>query len=117
MPCMLGTEWITDSEAQDPGFHWEKFSGLHNSNYLTLVHSEEGLVVEAFYLLQRLRPKTRDLQIRGQERLRVLKDFFAYSQKNRHPESFIVFLFFFCFVLFGFFSIRKDSTVIYIEGG
>ena len=51
MPCMLGTEWITDSEAYDPGFHWEKFSGLHNSNYLTLVHSEEGLVVEAFYLL------------------------------------------------------------------
>ena len=51
MPCMLGTEWITDSEAYDPGFHWKKFSGLHNSNYLTLVHSEEGLVVEAFYLL------------------------------------------------------------------
>ena len=33
------------------GFHWEKFSGLHNPNYLTLVHSEEGLVVEGFYLL------------------------------------------------------------------
>ena len=105
MPCMLGTEWITDSEAQDPGFHWEKFSGLHNSNYLTLVHSEEGLVVEAFYLLQRLRPKTRDLQIEDKNDYEYLKIFSRILKKIDTLKASLFFLF--CFVLFCFFPLEK----------
>ena len=53
---------------------------------------------------------TRDLQIRGRERLRPVRDlisgFFAYCQKIDTPEFFTVLFF-----------TRKDSTVNVIEGG